>query len=129
MHLLVQVLEALLDLQPELLELAGQFRRGHAAIRGDARDRRGVVGEHRHDLALGVAGRAHALRHELPHGSFDAVRPLHHEMVDRQPVDVPEDLQLCDDPLVEAPERLDVALHFERALEPALLPELAHGAV
>ena len=70
-----------------------------------------------------------ALRDERGDGPFDLVRPLHELKVDRQPVTVTEDVELLDNALVDVRQRVDVALHREGALQPALLSERAHGRV
>ena len=125
-HLLVQLAQALLDLEPELAHLDRDLRRRHAATAPTDRD--GVLRERRRrrllDSPFSTTRFATSAAMDV-----DLVGPLHHEMVHRQPVAESEDAQLLDDTLIDAAQLLDVALHRERALEPALLPEGAHGRV
>ena len=128
-HLLVQLAQALLDFELELAHLDRDLRRRHARVDRDRRDRDGVLRERRRRRLLGFSFLDDALRDERRDGLLDLVGPLHELGIDRQPVAQPEDAQLLDDARVDATQPLDVALHRERALEPALLPERAHGRV
>ena len=128
-HLLVQLAQALLDFELELAHLDRDLRRRHARVDRDRRDRDGVLRERRRRRLLGFSFLDDALRDERRDGLLDLVGPLHHLRIDRQPVAQSEDAQLLDDALVDESQLLDVALHRERALEPALLPEGAHGRV
>ena len=128
-HLLVQLAQALLDFELELVHLDRDLRRRHARVDRDRRDRDGVLRERRRRRLLGFSFLDDALRDERRDGLLDLVGPLHHLRIDRQPVAQSKDAQLLDDALVDATQLLDVALHGERALQPALLPEGAHGRV
>ena len=128
-HLLVQLAQALLHYEPELAHLDRDLRRRHARVDRDRRDRDGVLRERRRRRLLGFPFLDDALRDERRDGLLDLVGPLHELVIDRQPVAQSEDAQLLDDTLIDVRQLLDVTLHRERALEPALLPEGAHGRV
>ena len=102
LHLLVQVAEARFHLEPELAQLGRKLCRRHARVNRDRRDRDGVVREHRHHLALGLAGLADALGDELVDGRLDLVDALHALVVRRELIDVAEHVELRHDLLVEA---------------------------
>ena len=116
-------------LEPELLQFRRDLHGRHVSINGNRRDRNGVFRERRRRRLLGFPFLDDALRDERRDGLLDLVRSLHELKVDRQPVAESEDAQLLDEALIDAAQLLDVALHGERALEPALLPEGAHGRV
>ena len=116
-------------LEPELLQFGRDLHGRHVSINGNRGNRDGVLRERRGRLLLGFSFLDDALRDERRDGLLDLVGPLHHLRIDRQPVAQSEDAQLLDDALVDESQLLDVALHRERALEPALLPERAHGRV